>query len=263
MTAGPILTFAYCVGDSQCDRMGKLLPEIVRANRSTGLTLEAVDVDSSGARARKLSVMEYPTVLLHIDGAERARVIGLQSRRALLHAVLPALYPSPEEALDQLRRQLGNSGEHFPKRTLKRNERLGKAARVSMLGDVSLFSSLPRKQIARIAQVSDEIVLDEGAVLMHEGDDGDACYVVAAGSLTVRRRGRKVAGLGPGDVVGEMALLDGGPRAATVTADERCVLLALDRPTFTAALERAPDLAIALLAVLSGRLRDAQASPVH
>lgn len=262
MSAVPILTFAYCVGDSQCDRMGKLLPEIVRANRSTGLTLEAVDVDSDGARARRLSVMEYPTVLLHVDGAERARVVGLQSRRALLHALLPALYPSNDDALEQLRRQLGNAGEHFPRRTLKRNERLGKAARVTMLSHVPLFASLPRKQVARIAQVCDEIVLDEGAALMHEGDDGDACYVVASGSLNVRRRSRKVAGLGPGDVVGEMALLDGGPRAATVTADERCVLLALDRPTFMAALERAPDVAIALLAVLSGRLRQAQASPI-
>lgn len=256
------MTFAYCVGDAQCDRMGKLLPEVIRANRTAGLTLEPIDVDAEGGRARQLGVMEYPTVLLHIDGAERARAVGLQSRRALLHAMLPPLYPEPAEALDQLRLQLGNIDEEFPRRVLKRNQRLGKAVRADLLSSVELFASLSAKQRARIAAVSDELVIGAGGELMHEDDIGDACYVVGSGTLTVRRRGRKVATLGPGDVVGEMALLDGGPRTATVTADTRCVLISLDRPTFSAALLRSPDLAVALLAVLSGRLREAHAGRV-
>ena len=168
--------------------------------------------------------------------------------------MLPELYDE-NDALIQLRRQLDSPGENFPRRVLKRRERVGKAARVDMLGRVSLFESLTRRQLQAVAALADELVVDDGAVIVEQDTDGDQFFVVVSGGVTVRRNRRKVATSGPGDCVGEMSLLDGGPRTATVTADQRTVLLTLDRMTFRGLLLDAPDVAVALLQTLSQRLR--------
>ena len=74
--------------------------------------------------------------------------------------------------------------------------------------------------------------------------------------MTVKRAGRKITTLGPGGVVGELSLLDHGPRTATAVCDTDCDLLVIDQRHFRAILEDVPVMAIKLLAVLSGRIRD-------
>ena len=91
---------------------------------------------------------------------------------------------------------------------LKRRERVGKAARVEMLGRVSLFESLTRRQLQAVAALADDLVVDDGAVIVEQDTDGDQFFVVVSGGLTVRRNGRKVATCGPGDCVGEMSLVE-------------------------------------------------------
>jgi CRP/FNR family transcriptional regulator, cyclic AMP receptor protein len=76
------------------------------------------------------------------------------------------------------------------------------------------------------------------------------------GAATVRRNGKKVATLGPGSVVGELSLLDRGPRTATVTADTDCTLLVIDSRHFAGVLQDVPTLAGKIMAVLAGRIRD-------
>lgn len=248
-----------CEGDARSVQMRDVVREVFRANRPAALVLEEVDIDDSPSRARQLGVMEYPAVIFSCDGVERGRLEGVQSRRAVLHMLLPELHQHADMALQELRRQLDSPGEHFPRKVLKRHERVGKAARLTMMRRVPLFTPLSKRNLARLGAAADEVVLDAGSTLLREGEAGDACYMVATGSLSVRRGRRKVAALGSGDFVGEMSLLDGGPRTATVTADERCVLLALDREAFRAMLAYSPELAISMLEVMSARLRAADA----
>ena len=260
MTAGPVLTYVSSRDDPQGDLMAKVVADVIRTNRATGLELESLDVDADSARIRALGVIQSPTLILHCDSAERGRLAGTQSHRAVLHMLLPEIHEDPDDALMALRRQLGTPGEQFPRRVLKRHERIGKASRMKMLRELPLFAAMTKRQLAEVAAAADEMVVDAGGIVMQEDEPGDSCFVVAVGSMDVRRHERLLATIGPGDFVGEMSLLDGGSRTATVTALERCVLLALDRPTFTSMLQSSPSLAIGILEVLSTRLREADAS---
>lgn len=255
MSAAPVLTFVSSIDQPQGDHTLRIASEVVAANRLTGIELEVLDVDTDSRRIRALRVIQLPALVLHVDGVERGRLVGPRSLRSVLHMVLPEVYPEHEEAVAALRRQLDSPGERFPRRVLKRHERVGKGARVELLAEVPLFSTMGRRQLAEVAAAADEVAVDAGSVLIRQGEPGSACYLVAIGSLTVHRGRRQVSEIGPGDFVGEMALLDGGERTATVTATERCVLLALDRDTFTTVLRHSPSLAISMLEVMSSRLR--------
>ncbi|MBI2709883.1 MAG: cyclic nucleotide-binding domain-containing protein [Actinobacteria bacterium] len=124
------------------------------------------------------------------------------------------------------------------------------------LSSVPLFSSCTRKDLQRIAKASDEIHLDAGKVLVEQGETGRECYVVIEGQAAVRRGGRKVASLGPGDTVGELALLDHGPRTATVVADTPMDVLVLSSREFAAVLDDVPAMARRLMAALAARIRE-------
>ena len=248
------ITFVSAIDHAPSRQLAVVMRDVLAANRKAGLRLEHVDVDSEPDRVRELGLQSYPALVVAKDGYERGRLLGAHSHRAVLQLVLPELYDD-NSALVELRRQLDSPGEDFPRRVLKRRERVGKAARLEMLGQVSLFESLTRRQLQSVAALADELVVEAGSVIVEQDTDGDQFFMVVSGGLTVRRNGRKVAGCGPGDCVGEMSLLDGGPRTATVTADERTVLLTLDRMTFRGLLLDAPDVSVALLQTLSERLR--------
>lgn len=250
-----VLTFISAQDHQPSQQMARVVRDVVMENQRAGISLQVIDVDTEAERARELGVMSCPAIMLDSDGHQRGELRGVQSKRALLQLVLPVLY-EPNEALIQLRSQLDSPGEQFPKRVLKRRERVNKAARVAMLGQVPLFRGLTKRQLRAIGEVADEVAVDAGAPITVEGTDGDQFFVVASGGLEVRRGTRLVAICGPGECVGEMSLLDGGPRSATVSATERSVLLTLDRMTFRSVLYDAPDVALRLLEVLSSRLRD-------
>lgn len=259
MSAAPVLTFVSSPEHPRSDQTPRIAREVVAANRSTGIEFDVLDVDTDSKRIRSLGVIQLPALLLHVEGVERGRLVGPRSHRAVLHMVLPEIYDT-DTALAELRRQLDSPGEQFPRRVLKRHERVGKAARIALLAEVPLFATLGKRQLGEVAAAADELVVDGRSVVIRQGEPGDACYIVASGSLIVHRGERRVAAIGSGDFVGEMALLDGGDRTATVTAAERCVLLVIDRATFSTMLQRSPALAISMLEVLSARLRRANAS---
>ena len=93
-----------------------------------------------------------------------------------------------------------------------------------------------------------------GAVVVAAGDPGDAFFIIAEGSVCVRTSGR-VARLHAGEFFGEMALLDGAPRSATVTADGDVRLMVVPRNEFLQLLQDEPNITIAILATLSQRVR--------
>jgi CRP/FNR family cyclic AMP-dependent transcriptional regulator len=130
------------------------------------------------------------------------------------------------------------------------------------LGQVKMFSSLNKKELGLIAKASEVIKVPAGTELVKEGEIGHEFYLIASGSATVKRGGRKIAGLGPGDYFGEMALLDRGPRTATIVSDEPSELILLGQREFMAVLDQVPLLAHKLLVGMAGRLREADSRAV-
>ena len=139
----------------------------------------------------------------------------------------------------------------------------GKRKKHEVLADVLLFSGCSRKEIAQIAALATEIDVPEGKVLAREGTPGREFYVILDGKAAVSIDDREVATLGPGDFFGEMALLDQGPRVATVVASTSMEVAVLDPREFSTLIEEHPSVARKVLKVMAQRLRDAEKAPTH
>jgi len=131
-----------------------------------------------------------------------------------------------------------------------------KRAYLDHLRNVPLFSACTNKELETIARATDEITLPAGHVLTDQGQAGREAFIIVDGSATVRRNGKKVATLEKGAVVGELSLLDHGPRTATVTTDAETTVLVLDQRHFLAVLDDVPSLSHKLLAALAGKVRE-------
>lgn len=127
------------------------------------------------------------------------------------------------------------------------------------LAAVSLFSACSKKELQAVARASDEVNLAAGRVLCEQNSVGREAFVIIEGTAEVRRNGRKVATVGPGSCVGEMALLDHGPRTATVTAESDMKVLVLGAREFSAIIDDVPAISHKLLKALAGRVRDLDA----
>jgi CRP-like cAMP-binding protein len=121
---------------------------------------------------------------------------------------------------------------------------------------VPLFAGCTSADLGRILRLGKEIEAAPGQVLITQGAVDLKAFVILNGSATVRRNGKKVASLGPGSVVGELSLLDYGPRTATVTCDSECTLLVLTKRQFLGLLDSTPSLARKLLESLAGKIRE-------
>ncbi len=131
-----------------------------------------------------------------------------------------------------------------------------KRAFVEHLRHVPLFAACSTKELERIARAGDEIIMPAGSPIVDQGQIGKEAFVILRGAVTVRRNGKKVATLGPGSIVGELSLLDHGPRTATVTCDCDCTLLLISQRHFLAVLDDVPTIGHKLLTSLAGRIRE-------
>lgn len=141
-------------------------------------------------------------------------------------------------------------------------DRMPRDSKVAHLSNVRLFSALTKRELATVAQASDEVNAEAGQVLVKEGSIGHEFFLILEGTATVRRNGRKVATLGPGQYFGELAVLDRAPRNATVVADGPMQLLVLAQREFSAVLDTVPGVAHKLLRSMATRLREADAKDV-
>jgi CRP/FNR family transcriptional regulator, cyclic AMP receptor protein len=142
--------------------------------------------------------------------------------------------------------------------------RRGKDAKIDLLSNVPLFSACSKRDLGRIAALVDEIDVPEGRVFIRQGEPGWECFVISEGRAKATMRGSGSASLGPGDVVGEMSLLDQGPRSATVTAKTDMHLLVLSSRSFSSLIDEVPLVARRIMAVLAGRVRDSEdRRPAH
>ena len=128
--------------------------------------------------------------------------------------------------------------------------------RISLLGAAWLFSACSDDELERIAALASPRTASAGDELTRQGDEGDEFFVVIDGDAVASIDGDPVGELGPGSFFGEMALIDGGERTATVTASTDMQLLVLDRHDFNEMLEVAmPSVMPKLLAVVGARMR--------
>lgn len=128
---------------------------------------------------------------------------------------------------------------------------------VRALSKSDLFGALREDQVRKVAQRGELFQAAEGEVILAEGDPSGAFFLVLSGSAAVSSGDAVVSDLGAGDVVGEMGVLLGRPRTATVTASVPVVLLKFDASVFDAMFERIPGFGMAICRALAQRLSDA------
>lgn len=128
---------------------------------------------------------------------------------------------------------------------------------VTQLGMVPLFSECSQRDLQTIARVVKDVEHRKGTVIAREGEPGVGLFVIVDGTADVSIGGQRKAKLGPGEFFGEIALLDGGPRTATVTAATDIKLLGLTEWVFRGLMLEHPTVAVKTLQSMAGRLRTA------
>lgn len=139
--------------------------------------------------------------------------------------------------------------------------RWAESEHLGALQAVPLFSGLSKGQLRSVLRSSQKVDFPPGAALVKQGEQGKGCFVLASGQAAVTVDGHEVAKLGSGSYFGEMAVLDGGPRSATVTAESEVSALELTRSALLRIVDHNPDVARAISSELQGRL-DRLGSPV-
>jgi CRP-like cAMP-binding protein len=131
-----------------------------------------------------------------------------------------------------------------------------KKAHVENLRRVQLFAGCTNRELERIARSGDEVTMTAGTLLAEQGAPGREAFIVLDGSVIVKRNGRKVTSLGPGSIVGELSLLDHGPRTATLVCETDSSIFVISQRHFLAVLDDVPTIGHKVLASLATRIRE-------
>jgi voltage-gated potassium channel len=127
--------------------------------------------------------------------------------------------------------------------------------KLELLKAVPLFAELGARDLADVAKLTDEVDVRAGKVLMEEGRAGHEFFIIASGRVAVERGGQRIRDLGPGDFLGEIALVDGGPRTATATTETDTSLLVLAHREFNTLMAGYPAIRECVLRCLAKRVR--------
>jgi CRP/FNR family transcriptional regulator, cyclic AMP receptor protein len=127
--------------------------------------------------------------------------------------------------------------------------------KVELLRRVPLFGGMDDAALAEVAGIAEEIEAPAGTALTHEGRHEGYFFIVVAGSVKITRSGRAINLMGPGDFLGEVALLDGGPRTATAVAEVPSTLLRITNEDFFRLVDGSANVRAAVLAAAGSRLR--------
>ena len=134
---------------------------------------------------------------------------------------------------------------------------------IDLLSKVPIFSGLSKKELQRIAESVKEVTHREDSVLAREGESGLGFFLIVDGTARAEVGGRTRTRMGPGDFFGEISLLDGGPRTATVVAETPVITLALTQWVFKSLIEHNPSIASKMLKVMASRLRSSSKDPTQ
>ncbi len=135
--------------------------------------------------------------------------------------------------------------------------------KLDLIAGVPLFGGCRGRDLEEVGRLADEVDVPAGKVLMREGEAAHEFVIVVEGTLRVERAGREIARLGPGQFAGEIGLVDGGPRNATVIADSPTRLLVLGHREFVSILDRFPSIQRLVLLAMAQRLRAVDPEAIH
>jgi CRP/FNR family transcriptional regulator, cyclic AMP receptor protein len=128
--------------------------------------------------------------------------------------------------------------------------------KTDLLRHVPLFAGCGTRQLEEIGQLADEVDVAAGTTLMTEGQHADEFFVIVEGSVRVSRGGTVVRTMGPGEFLGEIALVDGGPRTATAVVETPSRLLVVGHREFHSLMEAHPQISMSILEALARRVRN-------
>jgi len=135
--------------------------------------------------------------------------------------------------------------------------------KLEMLRRVPLFAGLNEHGLEDVGRLADEIDLPAGTSLMQQGTTGHDFFLILDGSVSIERDGQVVNHLGAGEFFGEIALLDGRPRSATVKTEMPSRLLVLGHREFNSLVDEFPEVRIAVLLALAQRVRRLEPEGPH
>jgi CRP/FNR family cyclic AMP-dependent transcriptional regulator len=133
---------------------------------------------------------------------------------------------------------------------------MAKTSVTDHLAAVPLFTSCSKKELGMIAKATTEMSFPDGTELMEQDQAAREAFVLTEGTVVVKRNGRKVAELGPGAILGELGLLDKGPRTATVITQGPVDALVLGPREFAGLLDEVASIAHKLMRAMAARIRE-------
>lgn len=133
---------------------------------------------------------------------------------------------------------------------------------ISFLKKVPLFKEVPGNYLIPLAQIARPVTLTGGATLLHQGDRGDAMYLICRGAISIRVNGVEVNRMGIGECIGEMALLDSSPRSASCVAEVETELLRISDSDFEIVVKSQTPVIFAMLRTLAERLYGQTVNPI-
>jgi CRP/FNR family cyclic AMP-dependent transcriptional regulator len=142
-------------------------------------------------------------------------------------------------------------------------QKSSKAELTELIRSIPLFSSCTRTELGRIADIAKEVEFSPGQVICNEGDTGVGLHIVVQGETKVQIGGRTRRRLGSGAFFGEIALLDGGPRSATVIAETPVHTVSIPAWSFKTILKSNPSMALKMLEETARRLRTSGTAFTH
>jgi CRP-like cAMP-binding protein len=142
------------------------------------------------------------------------------------------------------------------RRRVADDERKAESGIAGALANVALFSQCSKRELRLVAKLAKTKTVRESTSLTLEGEEGDTMFVILSGHATVHKGGRKLAELGTGDVVGELAILCKAPRNATVTTTTETQVATISRRDTHRLIADAPGFSRKLLEALANRVRD-------
>jgi AAA family ATP:ADP antiporter len=251
-----VVLIATAQDDERLARIGRLLGR-THGTRDRALVLEALEA--------LLPQRERERLLPLLDDANP----GARARRAMeaLGRPLPTFAEAVAEVLasgDGLGRDLLRGT--LPAPTLadlggdvtyeRPDQRMTHVDMILALRRLDLFAGLTTRQLSELARVVAECRVAAGETIVREGEPATQMYFIVAGAVRVTREGAAVSALGPGEFFGEIAVLDGEQRSASVTADGPVHLLRLDRHDLFEVMEEHPAIAVAICQTLGRRIRE-------
>ncbi len=129
-------------------------------------------------------------------------------------------------------------------------------SKVDVLRGIPLFASFKDKELRDLSSLMTPLRVPAGETLMREGEFGKEFLIVVSGTATVTKRGVQLAEIGPGSYLGEISIIDGGRRTATVVAKTPMEVEIVTHPEFASLLSRAPEIAVRMLPALAARIHE-------